>query len=94
MKILLNVAAVARDKPWWPNVLPEPVSQMIISKPGNTKRKRKAVMAKYNDNRYTMSFIYVAFYYKSKQVSHVHYTHLIINKMKRNSLNYFTEKYK
>lgn len=67
---------------------------MIISRPGNTKRKRKPVMAKYNDKRYTMSFIYVAFYYKTKQVNNVHYTHFILNKMKRNGLNSFTGKYR
>ena len=51
-------------------------------------------MAKYNDKRYTMSFIYVAFYYKTKQVNNVHYTHFILNKMKRNGLNSFTGKYR
>ena len=63
------------DKPRGPKVLPEPVSQMIFSRPGNTNRKRKPFNAKYNDNRYTvMSFIHIAFYYKTKQVSRV--THL------------------
>ena len=53
------------DKRRGPKVKPEPVSQMLISKPGNTNRK-KPVMAKYNDNRYTLiSFIYVGFYYKT-----------------------------
>lgn len=63
------------DKPRGPNVLPEPMSSMLISRLGNTNRKRKPVMAKYNDNRYTlMSFIYVPFYYKTKQISRGHYT--------------------
>ena len=43
-------------------------------------------MAKYNENRYIlMSFIYVSFYYKTKQISRVHYTPLIKKKKKRNT---------
>lgn len=43
------------DKPRGPKVLPEPVSQMVISRPGNINRKRKPVVANYNDNRYIIT---------------------------------------
>lgn len=45
------------DKPRGPKVLPEPVSQMIISRPGNINRKRKPDMTNYNDNRYTITLM-------------------------------------
>jgi hypothetical protein len=40
------------DKPRGPKILPEPVSQIVIARPGNITRKRKPIMATYNDNRY------------------------------------------
>ena len=39
------------DKPRGQKICPEPVSTMVIAKPGNLKRKRKPLSAVFIDNR-------------------------------------------
>ncbi|KAL4225003.1 hypothetical protein ACF0H5_015698 [Mactra antiquata] len=43
------------DKPRGQKILPEPVSTMVIAKPGNLKRKRKPLTAVFDDNRKSTS---------------------------------------
>jgi hypothetical protein len=40
------------DKPRGPKIQPEPVSTMVIAKPGNANRKRKPLTPVFDDNRY------------------------------------------
>lgn len=40
------------DKPRGTKIFPEPVSTMVIAKPGTIRRKRRPIMPDFNDNRY------------------------------------------
>ena len=41
------------DKPRGTKIAPEPVCTMVISKPGNTNRKKRPLVADFHDNRYS-----------------------------------------
>ena len=71
------------DKSRGTKVLPEPVSKIIISRPGNTNRKSQLWQNIVTTGTYKCHFFFIR-----KQSNWVHYTPLIINKKKRKSFNH------